>query len=143
MKKKLMGLMLFAMMSVACLAQGGSKHGARMVPNSKTYVARLEKFVTEVDANDTLSQSKKAEYSETYKKFLSEYKVVNDSLSDEDVRKCSKAKVQYQKAMARIFAVNTADDVSDRAQDVGKKVSKFFRKTGKKIQGAIDGFKDN
>ena len=138
-----MSLIWFATMSVACFAQAENKSASHIVPDSKTYVARLEKFVKEVDANDTLSQSKKAEYSATYKKFLGEYKVVKDSLSDDDVRKCSKAKVQYQKAMTRIFAVNTADNVSDKAQNVGKKVSKFFRKTGKKIQGAIDGFKDN
>lgn len=111
--------------------------------DSKTHAARLEKFVDEVAACDTLSKAKKVEIAETYKAFLAEHRAVRDSLSDEDIRKCSKLKVRYQKAMARIFVNNTSDDVSDTAEGVGKSVSKFFKKTGKKIQGAIEGFKDN
>ncbi len=111
--------------------------------DSKTHVARLEKFVDKVVACDTLSEAQKAEVSKTYKAFLAEHRAVKDKLSDEDVRKCSKQKVRYQKAMARLFASKASDDVQDKAENVGKKVSKFFKKTGKKIQGAIDGFKEN
>lgn len=111
--------------------------------DSKTHAARLEKFVDEVAACDTLSKAQKAKIADTYKAFLAEHRAVRDSLSDEDIRTCSKQKVRYQKAMARIFVNNTSDDVSDTAEGVGKSVSKFFKKTGKKIQGAIEGFKDN
>lgn len=111
--------------------------------DAKTHAARLEKFVDGVAACDTLSRTQKAEVAKTYKAFLAEHRAVRDSLSDEDIRKCSKQKVRYQKAMARIFVRNTSDDVTDTAEGVGKSVSKFFKKTGKKIQGAIDGFKDN
>lgn len=111
--------------------------------DSKTHVARLEKFVDGVAACDTLSKAQKAEVADTYKAFLAEHRAVRNQLSDEDIRKCSKQKVRYQKAMARIFVNKTSDDVSDTAQGVGKNVSNFFKKTGKKIQGAIDGFKDN
>lgn len=111
--------------------------------DAKTHAARLEKFVNAVVACDTLSKAQKAEVAKTYKAFLAEHRAVHDSLSDADVRKCSKQKVRYQKAMARIFVNNASDDVSDTAEGVGKSVTKFFKKTGKKIQGAIDGFKDN
>ena len=111
--------------------------------DAKTHVTRLEKFVDAVAACDTLSRTQKAEVAQTYKAFLAEHRAVRDKLSDEDIRKCSKQKVRYQKAMARIFVNKTSDDVSDTADGVGKRVSKFFKKTGKKIQGAIDGFKDN
>lgn len=111
--------------------------------DSKTHVVRLEKFVDGVAACDTLSKAQKARVADTYKAFLAEHRAVRNQLSDEDIRKCSKLKVRYQKAMARIFVNKTSDDVSDTAQGVGKNVSKFFKKTGKKIQGAIDGFKDN
>lgn len=111
--------------------------------DSKTHVARLEKFVDGVASCDTLSKAQKAEVADTYKAFLAEHRAVRKQLSDEDIRKCSKQKVRYQKAMARIFVNKASDDVSDTAQGVGKSVSKFFKKTGKKIQGAIDGFKDN
>ena len=109
----------------------------------KTHVARLEKFVDGVAACDSLSEVQKARIADTYKAFLAEHRAVRNQLSDEDIRKCSKQKVRYQKAMARVFVNKASDDVSDTALGVGKSVSKFFKKTGKKIQGAIDGFKDN
>lgn len=111
--------------------------------DSKTYTARFEKFVNDVAACDTLSKERKEEVVNTYKDFLAEYKVVRDSLSDEDVRICSKAKVKYQKAQARIFVNHTSDNVADTAEGVGNSVSKFFKKTKKKVQGAIEGFKEN
>lgn len=111
--------------------------------DSKTYAARFEKFVNDVAACDTLSKERKEEVANTYKDFLAEYKVVRDSLSDEDVRICSKAKVKYQKAQARIFVNHTSDNVADTAEGVGNSVSKFFKKTKKKVQGAIEGFKEN
>ena len=112
-------------------------------PDSKTYAVRFGQFVDGVAKCDTLSNRQKSEISNEYKKFIAEYKAVNDSMSDEDIRSCSKQKVRYQKAMARIFVNNTADDVSDTAEGVGKSVSKFFKKTKKKVQGAVDGFKSN
>lgn len=126
-----------------CFAQSQVATAKAVTANSKTYAARFEKFVNEVAACDTLSKAQKDKVTETYRVFLAEYKVVKDSLSDEDVRLCSKAKVKYQKAQARIFVVNTSNDVSDKAEGVGKNVSKFFKRTKKKVQGAIDGFKDN
>ena len=110
---------------------------------SQTYVKRFEKFVNEVAACDTLTSKQKKEASSTYRAYIDEYKVVKDSLSDEDVRAYSKCKVKYQKAMANIFVKKTSSDVADTAEEVGSKVSKFFKKTKKKVQGAIDGFKDN
>jgi len=127
-------------MTLAGFAQTSN---GKCTPDGKTYAARFEKFATEVAACDTLSKEQKAKYAATYKNYLEEYKVVKDSLSDEDVRKCSKSKVMYQKAMARVFVVNASKDVADTAEDVGGKVSKFFKKTKKKVQGAIDGFKEN
>lgn len=125
------------------LAQTHVSTAQVVAANSKTYAARFEKFVDEVAACDTLSRAQKDKVTATYRNYLAEYKVVKDSLSDEDVRICSKAKVKYQKAQARIFVVNTSNDVSDTAEGVGKSVSKFFKRTKKKVQGAIDGFKDN
>ena len=112
-------------------------------PDSKTFAARFGNFVDGVEKCDTLSSRQKSEISNEYKEFIAEYKVINDSLSDEDIRSCSKQKVRYQKAMTRIFVNNAADDVSDTAQGVGKSVSKFFKRTKKKVQGAVDGFKKN
>lgn len=111
--------------------------------DSKTFATRFAKFVDGVAKYDTLSSRQKTEISNEYKKYIAEYKAVNDSLSDEDIRSCSKQKVRYQRAMTRIFVNNTADDVSDTAAGVGKSVSKFFKKTKKKVQGAVDGLKNN
>lgn len=111
--------------------------------DSKTHVARLTKFVDAVVACDTLSRAQKAKVMNIYKAFLAEHRAVRNKLGDEDIRECSKQKVRYQKAMARIFVNKTSDDVSDTAEGVGESVSKFFKKTTKKIQGAIDGFKEN
>ena len=113
------------------------------IPDSKTFAARFGNFVDGVTRCDTLSSHQKSEISNEYKEFIAEYKAVNDSLSDEDIRSCRKLKVKYQKAMTRIFVNNAADDVSDTAQGVGKSVSKFFKRTKKKVQGAVDGFKKN
>lgn len=147
MKKTILFFALFGAMActftMPCLAQSNVTATQVFKANSKTYTARFEKFVNEVAACDTLSKAQKDKVTETYRNFLAEYKVVKDSLSDEDVRICSKAKVKYQKAQARIFVVNTSNDVSDKAEGVGKSVSKFFNRTKKKVQGAIDGFKDN
>lgn len=112
-------------------------------PDSKTFASRFSQFVDGVAKCDTLSSQQKSGISNEYKQFIAEYKAVNDSLSDEDIRSCSKQKVRYQKAMTRIFVNNTADDVSDTAEGVGKSVSKFFKRTKKKVQGAVDGFKKN
>lgn len=132
-------------MAMSSVAQTSSKSGvsSARTPDGKTYAVRFEKFATEVAASDTLSKEQKAKYAATYKDYLEEYKLVKDSLSDDDVRKCSKSKVMYQKAMARVFVVNASDDIADTAENVGNKVSKFFKKTKKKVQGAIDGFKEN
>lgn len=108
-----------------------------------TYAQRLTAFVDSVALCDTLSSEQKTKVDSTYKAYLAEYKVVQNKMTDEDVRKCSKAKVKYQKAMARIFVNNTSDDVSDAAQNIGKKVSKVFKKTSKKIQGAFDALKND
>lgn len=113
------------------------------VSDSKTYAIRFEKFVDSVAACDTLTSAQKEKTAATYRAYLNEYKVVKDSLTDEDVRTYSKCKVKYQKAMANIFVKKTSSDVADTAEEVGSKVSKFFKKTKKKVQGAIDGFKDN
>lgn len=113
------------------------------VAQSKTYAARFSQFVDQVAACDTLSAEQKSQVTDTYKNFLAEYKVVRDSLSDEDIRICSKAKVKYQKVQARFFVSKASDDVTDTAEGVGKSVSKFFKRTKKKVQGAVEGFKKN
>lgn len=111
--------------------------------DSGTYVKRFEKFVNGIAACDTLTSKQKQEAATTYRAYLDEYKIVKDSLSDEDVRTYSKCKVKYQKAMANVFVKKASSDVADTAEEVGNKVSKFFKKTKKKVQGAIDGFKEN
>lgn len=131
MKRILMGLIFLGTLPLWCVAQ------------SKTYAARFSKFVNDVAACDTLSAEQKVKMADTYKSFLAEYKVVRDSLSDEDIRICSKAKVKYQKEQARFFVSKTSDDVADTAEGVGKSVSKFFKRTKKKVQGAVEGFKKN
>ena len=113
-----------------------------MSGDTLTYAQRFTAFVDSVSLCDTLSVEQKAKVDSTYKAYLAEYKVAQKKMSDEDVRKYSKAKVKYQKAMARIFVNNTSDDVSDAVQNIGKKVSKTFKKTAKKIQGAFDALKD-
>ena len=142
MKKTVTGLAMLGLVAVASFAQNRVQTGKSSF-DSKTHVARLEKFVDKVSALDTLSKAHKDSITSVYKFFLAEHKAVHDSLTDEEVRQCSKQKVRYQKAMARIYVRNASDGVQDTAEGVGKSVSKFFKKTGKKIQGAIDGFKEN
>lgn len=142
MKKTVIGMVMLGLVSVASFAQNRVKT-SKTVYNSKTHVTRLEKFVDGVAALDTLSSAHRDSIASVYKFFLAEHKAVHDSLSDEDVRQCSKQKVRYQKAMARIYVRKASDGVQDTAEGVGKSVSKFIKKTGKKIQGAIDGFKEN
>ncbi len=72
---------------------------------------------------------------------MEEYSIVKDSISDEDVRRVSKAKVAYQKLQVRNFTDKTTDQVTDVANTIGAKVSKVFKRTKKKVQGAIEGFK--
>lgn len=137
---------MFWALSLSCMAQGVEAQDSAAIQkraDSKTYAARFEKFVNRVAACDTLSSAQRDEVSNTYTQFLEEYRLVKDSLSDEDVRICSKSKVKYQKAKARIFVNNTTDSVADTAEGVGNSVSKFFKKTKKKMQGAIEGFKGN
>ncbi len=145
--EKMAVILLSLGMALAGFAQTNAGNGkdttAVRTPDSKTYAVRFEKFATEVAARDTLSKEQKAKYVAAYNGYLEEYKVVKDSLSDDDVRKCSKSKVVYQKAMARVFVSNASKDVTETAEGVGDKVSKFFKKTKKKVQGAIEGFKEN
>lgn len=137
-----LSLGLLMMMGLApCHAQTFTQRDSSA--NSKNYAARFERFVKEVAACDTLTRAQKAEMGATYNRFLAEYRQVRDSLSSEDIRICSKCKVKYQREQARIFVKTTSDGVADTAEGVGKSVSNFFTKTKKKIQGAVEGFKDN
>lgn len=111
--------------------------------DASSYASRFTEFVDSVARFDTLSVAQKAQVDSTYKAYLKEYKTVKDSMNDEDVRQCSKAKVSYQKNMARIFIVKASDDVADTAQGIGEKVSKVFKRTKKKVEGAIDALKND
>lgn len=148
-------MMFFAFISVA-LAQEGmdqkkmekamqevQQENKQMIVHAGTFAKRMGGFVDEVAKHDTLSVKEKAKVDSTYQAYLTEYSIVKDSLSDEDVRKCSKAKVKYQKEMTRIFVNKTSDRVSDTAEDVGDKVAKAFKRTKKKIQGAFDALKND
>lgn len=146
MKKIILSLAMFMALALSVSAQNANQTSVQDTPqtsDSKTYATRFEKFVDSVAACDTLTSAQKEKTAATYRSYLNEYKVVKDSLTDEDVRSYSKCKVKYQKAMANIFVKKTSSDVADTAEEVGSKVSKFFKKTKKKVQGAIDGFKEN
>ena len=150
MKKIILSLAMFMALGLSVSAQSATQTSAQasvqdapQFSDSKTYAMRFEKFVDSVAACDTLTSAQKEKTAATYRAYLNEYKVVKDSLTDEDVRAYSKCKVKYQKAMANIFVKKTSADVADTAEEVGSKVSKFFKKTKKKVQGAIDGFKEN
>lgn len=106
-----------------------------------TFATRFETFVKSASANRELSDAQKEKLDSTYQAYLDEYSIVKDSISDEDVRRVSKAKVAYQKLQVRNFADKTSDQVSDVANTIGEKVSKVFKRTKKKVQGAIEGFK--
>lgn len=146
MKKIILSLAMFMALALPVSAQNANQtsvQDTQQTSDSKTYATRFEKFVDSVAACDTLTSAQKEKTAATYRAYLNEYKVVKDSLTDEDVRSYSKCKVKYQKAMANIFVKKTSSNVADTAEEVGSKVSKFFKKTKKKVQGAIDGFKDN
>lgn len=68
--------------------------------------------------------------------------MVSDSLSDGDVRRVNKAKLQYQKGKVRNFADKASEQVVDATENVGSKISKVFKRTKKKVQGAIDALKN-
>ena len=119
------------------------KENKQQLAAAPTFAARFEKFVSQVSACDSLSSAEKEKVDSTYQAYLAEYKVVNVKMSDEDVRKYSKSKAQYQKAMARLNITRVSDTVVDTAGDIGDTVSRIFRRTKSKVQGAIDGFKKN
>lgn len=106
-----------------------------------TFAKRFETFVKSASGNRELSDAQKEKLDSTYHAYLDEYSIVKDSISDEDVRRVSKAKVAYQKLQVRNFTDKTTDQVSDVANTIGEKVSKVFKRTKKKVQGAIEGFK--
>ena len=106
-----------------------------------TFVNRFETFVKSASTNRELSDAQKEKLDSTYQAYLDEYSIVKDSISDEEVRRVSKAKVAYQKLQVRNFPDKTTDQVADVANTIGEKVSKVFKRTKKKVQGAIEGFK--
>ena len=106
-----------------------------------TFATRFETFVKSASAKRELSDAQKEKIDSTYHAYLDEYSIVKDSISDEDVRRVSKAKVTYQKLQVRNFTDKTSGQVSDVANTIGEKVSKVFKRTKKKVQGAIEGFK--
>ena len=147
--------MLFALTSVSMAQEGMEQQkmekamqevqqeNKRLIAQAGTFAKRMGGFVDEVAKHDTLSVKEKAKIDSTYQSYLTEYSIVKDSLSDEDVRKCSKAKVKYQKAMARIFVNKTSGQVADTAENIGDKVAKVFKRTKKKVQGAFDALKND
>lgn len=106
-----------------------------------TFANRFETFVKSASTNRELSDAQKEKLDSTYQAYLDEYSIVKESISDEDVRRVSKAKVAYQKLQVRNFTDKTTDQVADVANTIGEKVSKVFKRTKKKVQGAIEGFK--
>lgn len=106
-----------------------------------TFANRFETFVKSASTNRELSDAQKEKLDSTYQAYLDEYSIVKDSISDEEVRRVSKAKVAYQKLQVRNFTDKTTDQVADVANTIGEKVSKVFKRTKKKVQGAIEGFK--
>lgn len=112
-----------------------------VLSHAGTFATRFETFVKSASANRELSDAQKEKIDSTYHAYLDEYSIVKDSISDEDVRRVSKAKVTYQKLQVRNFTDKTSDQVSDVANTIGEKVSKVFKRTKKKVQGAIEGFK--
>lgn len=106
-----------------------------------TFANRFETFVKSASTNRELSDAQKEKLDSTYQAYLDEYSIVKDSISDEVVRRVSKAKVAYQKLQVRNFTDKTTDQVADVANTIGEKVSKVFKRTKKKVQGAIEGFK--
>ena len=133
MKKLMINLALFLALPLVAMAQDGKTNFAN----------RFDEFVKELATHDTLSVSEKDRVDSTYQAYLKEYSIIKDSLTDEDVRKCSKAKVRYQKEKARLFANKATEQVADTADDIGQKVSKLFRRTKKKVQGAVDALKND
>lgn len=115
----------------------------QQLADASTFAFRFDKFVAQVSACDSLSSDEKVKVDSTYQAYLAEYKVVSVKMSDEDVRKYSKSKAQYQKAMTRLNITRVSDTVVDTAGDIGNTVSRIFRRTKSKVQGAIDGFKKN
>lgn len=112
-----------------------------VLSHAGTFATRFETFVKSASANRELSDAQKEKLYSTYHAYLDEYSIVKDSISDEDVRRVSKAKVAYQKLQVRNFTDKTTDQVTDVANTIGEKVSKVFKRTKKKVQGAIEGFK--
>ena len=106
-----------------------------------TFANRFETFVKSASTNRELSDAQKEKLDSTYQAYLDEYSIVKDSISDEEVRRVSKAKVAYQKLQVRNFTDKTTDQVADVANTIGEKVSKVFNRTKKKVQGAREGFK--
>lgn len=106
-----------------------------------TFANRFETFVKSASTNRDLSDAQKEKLDSTYQAYLDEYSIVKDSISDEEVRRVSKAKVAYQKLQVRNFTDKATDQVADVANTIGEKVSKVFKRTKKKVQGAIEGFK--
>ena len=62
-----------------------------------TFANRFETFVKSASTNRELSDAQKEKLDSTYQAYLDEYSIVKDSISDEEVRRVSKAKVAYQK----------------------------------------------
>lgn len=142
MKKTVLSCMLLMLACVAVDAQSTKQTKVGSRSQASTFAQRFDKFVQGVAAKDSLSAADKAKRDSTYQSFLEEYRLVKDSLSDEDVRRVSKAKVKYQKAKVSAFADKTSDQVADTANGIGEKVSRVFKKTKKKVEGAIDALKE-
>ena len=58
-----------------------------------TFANRFETFVKSASTNRELSDAQKEKLDSTYQAYLDEYSIVKDSISDEEVRRVSKAKV--------------------------------------------------
>lgn len=138
-KTMLVWAILFAFAGATqALAQSESRQH-KVVPQASTFADRLERFV---ESAGSTPDSLKTKNDSIYKEYLAEYRMVKDSLSDGDVRRVSKAKLLYQKGMVRNFAGKTVDQVVDATEGVGDKISKVFKRTKKKVQGAIDALKN-
>ncbi len=143
MKKTILGLaVLIASTGMVQVSAQDEHRQHTVVSHASTFADRFEQFVNAADGMDSTSDSLKARNDSIYREYLAEYRIVSDSLSDGDVRRVSKAKLQYQKGKVRNFADKASEQVVDATENVGSKISKVFKRTKKKVQGAIDALKN-
>ena len=125
---------VFFMMAATSFSQSVEKN------NNERFLNRFESLINRmsiIDKMEEVPEDSIKTWRKERKKLRKEYrKLYNDTFTDEQAKRYYKLKGQFNKHITTL----QLEDMGETLNEAGKKAKKSMKRTGKKIQGWIEGF---